>query len=552
MARRKKTIDQDFIDEEELKEVEEEKIRELSEEEFEELESQLPEIPSDSDDSTPVETDIFKPDLNRNRIPLNEVVDFIYSNESKENLEYSISMHWGDGILDDEAREFFSPAKPKTDDENVLNAYFQQLDEWHNLHPEIWNNQADIMEYLADDKQRKKIKKTFLDREAEITTNAVKEAFKTPEKAVFLNITNLSTIKWSGKRFSFLAERYLIDLYQKYDDPYAIGALVVHNIAMVKKLIMYAKTPESYFEDALTEGTLGLIASVKKFDLTRKTRLSTYATFHIRLGITRFNDTSTKTIRIPVNKTTAIRKEAKEKGGKYENISEDLKKVYQLNQTLSLDFPIETSQSQEKTVHDIIPDNRPTPEQEFDKVSLRDELTKVLDMFPTREAHVIKSYYGVGEPQKNLNDLSKELGVTHQRTSQILKSTVAKLYDTPSTREALKQIGVNWEVLDISYSEKRIREKQKKSDELKKKAKFANSKIEKLDTLSDREKDLLIGCYGLNSSKPKSINTLAKKHNIPKFQAEEELSIAFHKLSGNLQEKLCSINPKCDKIVLNN
>lgn len=95
-------------------------------------------------------------------------------------------------------------------------------------------------------------------------------------------------------------EYTLIEDYQVNNNSISLDKLVRHNtlyaVAMISK---YANNKKIVLEDLLQAALIGLIRGVVEFDLTKNTRLLTYATSTIRSEISKYLFNDSNIVRIP-------------------------------------------------------------------------------------------------------------------------------------------------------------------------------------------------------------------------------------------------------------
>ena len=101
-----------------------------------------------------------------------------------------------------------------------------------------------------------------------------------------------------------------LDLIKKYKngDEKALKILVERNYRLVVSIVLKYNNQNVEFDDLIQEGNIGLIKAIKKFDIKRKTRLSTYATWWIRHEIKIFIIDNSRIIRLPYGNHEIINK----------------------------------------------------------------------------------------------------------------------------------------------------------------------------------------------------------------------------------------------------
>jgi RNA polymerase primary sigma factor len=207
--------------------------------------------------------------------------------------------------------------------------------------------------------------------------------------------------------------------------------------------------------DLVSEGNIGLMKAVERFDPMKGGKLSTYASWWIKQSIKRALANQSKTIRLPVHLVDKIGKirrvsaQMTEELGREpsnEELAEELglseAKVAHLKNVAvrpaSLDAKINADD--DTAFGDLVSDERAEdPFAALRDKDLREEVGDLLDVLDPRERKIISFRFGLGGgKERTLEDVGRKFGVTRERIRQLQNTALLKMRKALRKREELK------------------------------------------------------------------------------------------------------------------
>lgn len=228
-------------------------------------------------------------------------------------------------------------------------------------------------------------------------------------------------------------------------DVSAAHDLVTSHLRLVAKIAMGYRGYGLPVSDLISEGNIGLMKAVKKFDPDRGFRLSTYAIWWIKASITEYVLKSWSMVKMG---TVASQKKlffslrriksqlkihdngelSDEQAGRIsEAVGVTETEVQHMNRRLysrdlSLNAPMSNADEGSAEFQDSLVDNRPSPESlvgEREELSIRSAmLERALSELPERERHILIERRLKDDPV-TLEELGTEYGISRERIRQL-------------------------------------------------------------------------------------------------------------------------------------
>ena len=208
--------------------------------------------------------------------------------------------------------------------------------------------------------------------------------------------------------------------------------------------------------DLISEGNIGLMKAVERFDPAKGGKLSTYGSWWIKQSIKRALANQSKTIRLPVHLVDKISKmrrvamKLQEEFGREptdEELAEELgisaARVGQMRtaaiRPASLDAPIGDDDS--NNFSEVVQDeNADTPYEHLEEKTVTKMLQEMVKTLDPREATILRYRFGLdGGSEKTLEEVGQKFGVTRERVRQIQNIALNKLRKMIEKLEAVKK-----------------------------------------------------------------------------------------------------------------
>ncbi|MBN1412346.1 MAG: sigma-70 family RNA polymerase sigma factor [Spirochaetales bacterium] len=207
--------------------------------------------------------------------------------------------------------------------------------------------------------------------------------------------------------------------------------------------------------DLISEGNIGLLTAIDKYDINRGYHFISYAVWWIRQAILKAICEKSRMIKLPLNKANELvqiekaKKELLKENGvvpeikdiaKYLNMDPDyVARLVNISRDLiSLETPV-FIEKDSTTLSDFIEGSQyKTPDQTMIQKGLKEDINNVLKTLSVKEAEVIMDRFGLnGRKPLSLKEIGEKFNLSKERIRQIERMALKRLKH-PSKAELLK------------------------------------------------------------------------------------------------------------------
>lgn len=250
------------------------------------------------------------------------------------------------------------------------------------------------------------------------------------------------------KNIPLLTHEEEIELAKKAQagDKAAKNKLVNSNLRFVVNVAKKYQNHGLDLTDLISEGNIGLITAVEKFDVSKGYHFISYAVWWIRQSILKAVCEKSRAIRLPLNRANELvqiehaRKvvgNKKSEQQEYEEIasmlnmtSEHVRDMINISRDMvSLDAEVNNGDNSHTSFGDFQEDTLyGRPDENAIDEAMNNDIDYVLDTLRPNEAKVIRMRYGLnGHKPMSLKEVGEECELTKERIRQIEKHALVRL-----------------------------------------------------------------------------------------------------------------------------
>ena len=286
-----------------------------------------------------------------------------------------------------------------------------------------------------------KIQKSITNRNSEALDKYLVEIGRAPMVSIEEEIELAQAIKKGGRA----GER-------------AKNKLVEANLRFVVSVAKQYQHQGLTLTDLIDEGNIGLIKAAERFDETRGFKFISCAAWWIRQSILQAIAEQSRIVRLPLNQVGSLNKVNHEinkfeqenlRRPSVEEIADrtgvDEEKISQSmaasGHHVSIDAPF--GDDDDNAMVDVMSsgDDSRTDKQ-VDHESMAMELKQVLgQVLKERERQIVCACFGIGEPEKGLEEIGDKMGLTRERVRQIREKSISKLRESGYVKILMKYLG---------------------------------------------------------------------------------------------------------------
>ena len=233
-------------------------------------------------------------------------------------------------------------------------------------------------------------------------------------------------------------------------DRAALEKLVRANLRFVVSVAKQYQNQGLSLPDLIDEGNLGLIKAAEKFDETRGFKFISYAVWWIRQSILQALAEQSRIVRLPLNQVGSLNKINKayqrfEQEHERKPSAEELAELLDIpvdkiadtlkmsGRQVSVDAPF--VEGEDNSLIDVmVNEASPNADHSLINESLSREIDRALATLPAREADIIRKFFGIGVPEKTLEEIGIEFHLTRERVRQIKEKAIRHLKSSSRSR----------------------------------------------------------------------------------------------------------------------